>query len=654
MYCTASSTRSFELYLPLLQKMDTVMSSRGHVALIKYCKAVRASVLGYLSGNPDRPPGVKCTKDGIPTALGPLIDELRQRETPGNLPFLMTILFSTRALKVGTSPDFSPISSPPSVEVPDIGEYAKKFWRELRYRPSLLKVPRGIRWTKFHMSTKAGPNGHALWTSLRDLASLPSPLVEDIKSIGGRELSEKIQTLQRGLKVLSRFFPVEPGRFRKLSWFPDREEKVRVIAQLDYFSQTALRPLHFWLYKLLRKIRQDCTFSQGSFKDKLEGAKVFYSIDLTAATDRFPITVIACVLKGVLPADLVDSWVRVMSGYPFDYSKARGRWETVRYAVGNPMGAYSSWASFAVAHHYVVYYCCRKLGKDWRSLPYCLLGDDIVIGDREVAEYYLRVIKSLGVEVSMAKTHISDNFYEFAKRLVYKGQEISPFPLSALREQGSRYYLLVNLLMECKMKEWVSHLGIPRVILDYYELVRPLRRKLRKGIELKSSICELITEVIRGSRSAGDGINTIAGQLRLPRSYTDEEGRKLLTQIVLELFTESDPYGKKGDPLGEKSLEVVTYLSGWEDDLDPGLGLELIYCIPYLGIWGQVEETYMNLKREVAKVDVSDPSWDLTVTSMTIPVSDEVFSMRRKHTTLLASTILGTRVTKALSMVRST
>lgn len=29
------------------------------------------------------------------------------------------------------------------------------------------------------------------------------------------------------------------------------------------------------------------------------------------------------------------------------------------------MGAYSSWASFALAHHYVVYYCCRELGKDW-------------------------------------------------------------------------------------------------------------------------------------------------------------------------------------------------------------------------------------------------------------------------------------------------
>lgn len=47
-----------------------------------------------------------------------------------------------------------------------------------------------------------------------------------------------------------------------------------------------------------------------------------------------------------------------MVGYPF---KAPDGSE-VRYSVGNPMGAYSSWNSFALAHHFVVYWCCRDLG----------------------------------------------------------------------------------------------------------------------------------------------------------------------------------------------------------------------------------------------------------------------------------------------------
>lgn len=112
------------------------------------------------------------------------------------------------------------------------------------------------------------------------------------------------------------------------------------------------------------------------------------------------------------------------------------------------MGAYSSWATFAVAHHYVVYHCCQLVGVEWRTAKYCLLGDDILIGDDALAEAYLSVMESIGVEISIPKTHRSSTFGEFAKRLFFKGVEISPFPLSALKESARRYYQLVNLLME--------------------------------------------------------------------------------------------------------------------------------------------------------------------------------------------------------------
>jgi len=47
---------------------------------------------------------------------------------------------------------------------------------------------------------------------------------------------------------------------------------------------------------------------------------------------------------------------------------------------------------------------------------YALLGDDIVIGDKLVAERYKLIINSLGVEISESKTHVSNDTYEFAKR----------------------------------------------------------------------------------------------------------------------------------------------------------------------------------------------------------------------------------------------
>jgi hypothetical protein len=62
------------------------------------------------------------------------------------------------------------------------------------------------------------------------------------------------------------------------------------------------------------------------------------------------------------------------------------------------------------------------------------------------------MIQSLGVEVSMAKTHKSKYFFEFAKRYFYFSKEITHFPISALKENGNRYYLLTNLLLECENK----------------------------------------------------------------------------------------------------------------------------------------------------------------------------------------------------------
>lgn len=130
------------------------------------------------------------------------------------------------------------------------------------------------------MSSKSGPHGHALWTSLIDLRSMSEQLIEDLCLLGGAEFTVKITTLREA--VLTNNVPPQiplenkvtqkSGLWpRKLSHFPDKEDKVRVIGILDYFSQSVLRPLHLYLFKVLRKIPQDCTFEQGSFKDKCNG-----------------------------------------------------------------------------------------------------------------------------------------------------------------------------------------------------------------------------------------------------------------------------------------------------------------------------------------------------------------------------------------------
>jgi hypothetical protein len=80
-----------------------------------------------------------------------------------------------------------------------------------------------------------------------------------------------------------------------------------VIAVLDYFSQSVLKPLHSWLFKILKRIPQDFTFNQGGFREYIKDWDDFYSCDLSAATDRFPIKVISQVLLGIFPQTYVTA-----------------------------------------------------------------------------------------------------------------------------------------------------------------------------------------------------------------------------------------------------------------------------------------------------------------------------------------------------------
>jgi len=61
------------------------------------------------------------------------------------------------------------------------------------------------------------------------------------------------------------------------------------------------------LANALKKVKQDCTFDQSHFRKSLKGAKVFYSVDLSSATDRFPLALIKQVLAAQLPSDYVEA-----------------------------------------------------------------------------------------------------------------------------------------------------------------------------------------------------------------------------------------------------------------------------------------------------------------------------------------------------------
>jgi hypothetical protein len=97
-----------------IEKLDLVYQTRGQLGLLTYVKSTRSSLMSYISGTKSYNSGIKLTKDGIPKNLGALIPYIRGSSLRALtvLPFLNTVLWSTRALKLGKKPDLEPISTP--------------------------------------------------------------------------------------------------------------------------------------------------------------------------------------------------------------------------------------------------------------------------------------------------------------------------------------------------------------------------------------------------------------------------------------------------------------------------------------------------------------------------------------------------------------
>lgn len=232
------------------------------------------------------------------------------------------------------------------------------------------------------------------------------------------------------------------GSLGKLA-FVEEPGKMRVVAMVDSLSQWALYPLHRYIYdKVLRVIPQDGLYDQLApvtslleRKRSTRDHRVF-SYDLSAATDRIPVKIQEVLLSAFTHAEFASLWRRLLVERSY---RLPGLWvkthgpkagTSVRYKVGQPMGAYSSWAMLALVHHAMVQWSAKKAGLEGWFEEYAVLGDDLVIGDYRVAAQYTSLCDTLGVQIGLHKSIISNNLSaEFAKRFFYRGTQASPVPL---------------------------------------------------------------------------------------------------------------------------------------------------------------------------------------------------------------------------------
>jgi len=267
-------------------------------------------------------------------------------------------------------------------------------------------------WTtsKAFMPGRISKTSHPWVASFLTDCIAPSPVANILRDMGIPNVNSHTDPLIR---------PVG-----NISVIQERGYKARVIAVPSAGVQVAFRPLHKALDKILKSLQTDCTHDQLSgahwAKDKLASGCKMFSIDLSSATDNFPLELQLAVLKG-LGYTRVSEFTRV----------CRSPWQThfgevLSYTKGQPMGLYGSFSLFGLTHNLLV----KHLGAD--KDEYRIVGDDLIISNETVAKKYLQVMRMIGVPISHHKCIMDTLYAEFAGFLVTPNSVIKPvkFPNS--------------------------------------------------------------------------------------------------------------------------------------------------------------------------------------------------------------------------------
>jgi hypothetical protein len=143
------------------------------------------------------------------------------------------------------------------------------------------------------------------------------------------------------------------------------------------------------------------------------------------------------------------------------------------YAVGQPMGLYSSWPAMALTNHVMVRLAANRLGYK-RFDRYLIIGDDIVIFNKDVALQYISILTTLGIMFNTDDSIWSDSIakpYEIAKRLYRFGKEVSALPVNLHKNSLSLFkfvHLERSIRLDCKHSgESPKHLA-SALLMDYY------------------------------------------------------------------------------------------------------------------------------------------------------------------------------------------
>jgi hypothetical protein len=235
---------------------------------------------------------------------------------------------------------------------------------------------------KYFFTNKVGPNGHALLSAVFDsvalvrdpvLFGLFSSYCEIINNTNLPIIVRRMSAVTESvIASVSNMFDVFIPNFRngKIGRVYTANGKVRLVAIPSYFIQIIFKPLHLFIFRILKTLPTDCTFDQEAGVKRISdiGGEELRSYDLSSATDRLPLSVQIpvvvllacwCGFDSLAARRLALTWASIIRSIDFTLLPRvkTHKEKTLRYRCGHPMGTYSSWAVFTLTHHFIVQIC---------------------------------------------------------------------------------------------------------------------------------------------------------------------------------------------------------------------------------------------------------------------------------------------------------
>jgi hypothetical protein len=209
----------------------------------------------------------------------------------------------------------------------------------------------------------------------------------------------------------------------KIAFLQEPGGKLRSVASPFLVHQLALQHFGDAVYELARILPWDCTHDQSLpipvLQNRLREGKTVHSVDLSAATDYFPLEVQEAAMRSLF-GNIPD--IHLFG------CLSRSQWlsplGTIRWRRGQPLGLYPSFAVFTVTHGMLLKFL---RGKKWRkdNPSFYVLGDDVVILEDDLYHRYLETLESWSCPHSPDKSISSNQICEFAGKVI-TGESVTP------------------------------------------------------------------------------------------------------------------------------------------------------------------------------------------------------------------------------------